>query len=121
MNTKGKRLSEAPVDKELEKIIAKAIVGNNTFAFSDGSEYIGEWLEVDGVKLRCGTGIFKYGPEEYNGNWQNDHMCGKGVYKFASGAVYEGNFIGNLFDGYGEYRFPDGAVYRYITQLITIH
>eukprot|EP01041_Mallomonas_annulata_P005122 gene5122-10244_t len=86
--------------------------GSNIFLFQDGSQYDGEWIEVDGIKVREGKGILKIGPEEYSGNWNNDQMSGYGTYKFSSGAVYEGEFQKNQFDGQGEYRFPDGAIYR---------
>ena len=103
--------------EDLEAMLPKITNGNSTFIFPDGSEYSGDWTEVDGVKSRDGLGVYKIGPEEYNGSWSNDQMSGKGRYKFSSGAVYEGEFRKNVFEGHGEYHFPDGAIYRYFKLL----
>ena len=88
------------------------IRGNGTFAFPDGSIYVGDYLENLSVRTRDGEGTFTFGPESYVGSWLNDVYHGKGKYKFASGSVYEGSFVNGLFDGEGTYTFPDGAVYK---------
>jgi hypothetical protein len=89
---------------------AKKMIG--TFRFVDGGQYEGEFVvKADGSKIRQGNGSFTDTIESYQGEWENDAMHGRGVYKFATNAVYDGNFAKNLFDGNGTYRWPDGAVY----------
>eukprot|EP00607_Mallomonas_marina_P005466 CAMPEP_0182426724 /NCGR_PEP_ID=MMETSP1167-20130531/13250_1 /TAXON_ID=2988 /ORGANISM="Mallomonas Sp, Strain CCMP3275" /LENGTH=155 /DNA_ID=CAMNT_0024608381 /DNA_START=214 /DNA_END=681 /DNA_ORIENTATION=+ len=95
--------------------------GHNVFLFPDGSQYEGDWTEIEGVRVREGRGIFTAGPEQYEGEWKNDQMCGKGKYKFSSGAIYEGEFQKNLFEGEGEYRFADGSIYRGIWRSGKMH
>lgn len=41
--------------------------------------------------------------EEYNGEFENDQMCGEGVYVYKSGAVYRGQFRENRHNGIGFY------------------
>lgn len=57
------------------------------FSFPDGSTYDGEYITIENNKLRHGVGRFQNGPEMYDGEWANDVMCGKGIYRFCSGAV----------------------------------
>ena len=74
----------------------------------------GEWLIKDGVKMRHGQGIYIDGMAEgqtYEGEWQDDTMTGRGVFRYASSAKYEGEFLKNLYHGHGIYTFPDGAAY----------
>ena len=39
----------------------------------------GEWVMVDGVRQRHGTGTYTDGPEKYDGEWKCDQMHGKGT------------------------------------------
>jgi hypothetical protein len=40
---------------------------------------------------RHGDGLLEYSNgDKYNGAWQNDLKCGKGVFHSANGEVYEG-------------------------------
>lgn len=39
-------------------------------------------------------------------------MHGRGVYTFATGAIYDGEFQANAFHGVGSYRWADGAHYE---------
>ena len=41
--------------------------------------------------------------DTYEGEWQDNRMQGKGVYKFSSGALYKGDFYNNQRHGEGEY------------------
>lgn len=83
-----------------------------SFAFADGSRYVGEYIEEGGVRLRHGTGRFDDGMESYDGAWVKDEMSGSGTYCSASGAVYEGEFKSNRYDGTGKYRWKDGSGYE---------
>lgn len=48
--------------------------GRGVFIFSDNSRYDGEWIELDGRKLKHGYGIFTLGKEKYEGYWKFDIM-----------------------------------------------
>lgn len=72
---------------------------------------MGEYVKLDGVKIRQGKGTYKDGDEKYTGEWENDCMQGNGTYAFATGDVYEGGFSKNAFDGMGRYTWKNGAVY----------
>ena len=50
--------------------------------------------------------------EEYKGSWERDQMCGWGVYKYISGAIYSGEWSENQHNGKGIYEFPDGCIYE---------
>lgn len=102
----GKQVEVVPEVKEPE-----FIVGTGEFTFTDGSQYLGEWKEMQGRKFREGQGTFINGKEKYVGSWVDDKMHGNGEYFFGSGSVYRGSFVNNLFHGEGEYTFPDGAKY----------
>lgn len=66
------------------------VVHTGVFVFEkDGSRYEGDFVEIDGRRLRHGNGRWSLGPEECEGEWQEDLMHGEGKIRFASGAVYE--------------------------------
>lgn len=102
----GKQAEVVPEVKEPE-----FTVGKSEFSFADGSQYNGEWKEMNGRKVREGEGTFIYGKEKYVGSWVDDKMHGSGEYNFGSGAIYRGNFTNSMFHGEGEYLFADGAKY----------
>eukprot|EP00967_Tisochrysis_lutea_P006531 scaffold7748_cov33-Tisochrysis_lutea.AAC.1 len=89
--------------------------GKGAFLLPDGSKYDGDWIIVDGVRQRHGHGLYIDGivkGQSYQGEWQNDKMHGRGVFRYASGAKYEGDFVDNVYSGSGKYTFPDGAFYE---------
>lgn len=76
----------------------------------------------DGTKVKHGNGhiIFpgainangsQLGNEEYDGEWCEDQMHGKGTYKFTSGNVYTGMFEKGIMCGKGKMQYVDGSVY----------
>jgi hypothetical protein len=85
----------------------------------DNTKYVGQWIEIKGVKSRHGQGSFTFlsskttaGCDEiYTGDWMHDAMSGRGEYTFASGNKYKGGFLRNAFEGTGEYFYTDGASY----------
>ncbi|RYH19681.1 hypothetical protein EON65_25695 [archaeon] len=102
--------TEAPkVEPEVEEI--PIVKGSGSFLLPDNSTYEGEYLETDGRKIRQGQGKMSFGPELYEGGWENDSLSGEGEYRFSSGARYQGSFLYGSFHGQGEYTFPDGAIY----------
>ena len=94
--------------------------GTGEFVYSEGITYIGDWKLVDGVKVKDGHGklthVFKSIQmpvvEEYEGEWKNDMMDGKGVYKYASGATYSGEWKNNRHHGKGVYKTANGCKYE---------
>lgn len=79
-----KAVEVAPVEPEIQV----PIIENGFFTFADGSTYEGTYEDINGTKVRTGTGIFVSGPEAYNGEWANDVMQGVGEYHFCSGMCY---------------------------------
>eukprot|EP00602_Paraphysomonas_sp_CaronLab_P006592 CAMPEP_0185035028 /NCGR_PEP_ID=MMETSP1103-20130426/25696_1 /TAXON_ID=36769 /ORGANISM="Paraphysomonas bandaiensis, Strain Caron Lab Isolate" /LENGTH=131 /DNA_ID=CAMNT_0027571931 /DNA_START=51 /DNA_END=443 /DNA_ORIENTATION=+ len=107
----SKKVKEEDVQAPVQEAEATETFSNGSFLYPDGSKYSGDYKTVDGVKYRHGHGVFTFGPEQYDGEWINDTMEGRGVYSFSSGAVYTGDFKQNCFSGEGSYAFPDGASY----------
>jgi hypothetical protein len=59
---------------------------------------------------RTGAGIFAFANgEEYHGSWLNDLPSGYGLLKLAENTVYEGEFADGLFHGDGKYKSPKGS------------
>jgi hypothetical protein len=98
--------------KKSKKGAAPKPAENGAFTFSDGSSYAGEFVTVNGVKVRQGKGTYSSMSESFEGTWAQDRQEGEGVYKFNSGAEYSGNFSAGAFHGQGKYTFPDGAYYN---------
>ena len=107
---KGKNAQPEP-EPEPVKIEPEIKLGSGKFSLIDNSSYEGQYKEINGIKFKDGKGIFKVGPEIYDGNWVMDIMSGYGEYYFSSGAVYKGNFDNNQLHGEGSYQFSDGASY----------
>ena len=47
----------------------------------------------------------------YEGEFQDGQRCGKGMYKYATGATYSGQFRKNKMHGHGTYVYNSGAKY----------
>ena len=52
------------------------------------------------------------GTEEYDGEWNNDQMHGRGNYKFTSGNEYNGEWCNNVMNGFGKMLYADGSSYE---------
>ena len=46
----------------------------------------------------------------YDGDWKDDKMHGRGVYRCANGEVYEGDLKDGMRHGRGEHRYADGSI-----------
>ena len=66
------------------------LVGKGVFQMGSGT-YTGEFEEKGGIKARHGQGRYEdaNGEEIYEGEWKQDAMHGRGVFRSAAGAVYE--------------------------------
>lgn len=72
------------------KLEPTPVVHTGIFVFEkDGSRYEGDFVEIDGRRVRQGNGRWTLGPEQCEGQWQEDLMHGAGKIRFASGAAYE--------------------------------
>jgi hypothetical protein len=49
----------------------------------------GEWEKFDGVTKRHGRGVYQEGENRYEGEWKEDKIWGKGVFLYATGAIYD--------------------------------
>lgn len=45
---------------------------------------------------------------KYEGEWEDNNMDGKGVYKWKDGRKYEGEYKMDKKQGYGTYTWADG-------------
>ncbi|CAD8122781.1 unnamed protein product [Paramecium sonneborni] len=95
--------------------------GTGRFEYQDGTVYEGQWKLIEGKKVKHGKGRIVIASslstdndlkEEYNGEFENDQMCGEGVYIYKSGAIYRGQFRDNRHNGIGFYQFPEGCTYE---------
>ena len=86
-----------PLDDNVEVICLK------TIEYSNGSQYYGEWNQINNQKH--GRGILKW-PNglTYYGQFKLDKACGKGKIVFKSGEEYEGDWLENRADGFGIYQ-----------------
>ena len=47
----------------------------------------------------------------YEGDFKDDEMTGRGVYRLANGDVYEGGFLKGEMHGLGQYKYESGSSY----------
>lgn len=100
--------------------MAEEEIHNSTIEYPDGTVYHGNWILLDGKKVKHGYGRLSHArivakqpiKDEYVGNWNMDLMEGYGEYKYASGAVYKGDWKNNRQHGNGFYFFADGSFYE---------
>ena len=105
--------------------------GNNTFLFSNGNRYIGEykdnqmhgrgefyWTNGNIYKgdykdgMRHGTGVLTfYNGSSYTGDWKNGYMEGIGVYTWTNGNSYNGEFVRGFREGNAEFLWANGDKY----------
>lgn len=96
---------------EDEEEVVPPEIKSGAFIFKeDGARYEGEFVEVEGERVRQGFGRLTFGPEEYEGRWECDHLV-EGKIRFATGAEYEGSLENGRFSGKGRYSWPDGSLY----------
>ena len=62
-----------------------------TFVFPDGGKYIGVYRTTGaGIIVRHDRGVMKFANGQvYDGQWEDDTMCGQGVLSFPNGATYQ--------------------------------
>jgi hypothetical protein len=76
---------------------------------SRGDVYEGEFLN----NMMHGKGVFRYANGNiYEGDFYEDKRHGTGVFRYANGDLYEGNFYDGNFRGRGVFKFANGNVYE---------
>lgn len=78
--------------------------GKGSLIYGNGDKYIGKFL--NGKKNGIGTYTWSNG-EKYNGEWVNDKITGDGTYTFKNGDVYSGEWNNNKMNGQGSYTFKN--------------
>lgn len=102
--------------KLLSLLIAILFLTNSAFAarieYSNGNVFEGDVIVKNGKKVRHGHGRLTFDDGSYyEGEFDDDSMSGKGIYKWASGAIYEGDFVDGSMHGFGTHRSVNGEVY----------
>ncbi len=70
------------------------------YQWNDGSVYDGEWQD----NKICGFGVYTWTDgRRYEGSWLNNFMHGKGTYSWQDGRSYLGNYEMDKKQGYGVY------------------
>ena len=93
------------------------IIGGELIDYDNGDKYEGDVIEVNGIKIKQGSGKIIYGEtsilhepgDVYEGLFVNDKASGKGKYTFVNGDVYEGDFLHDMAHGKGKFVFADGG------------
>ena len=80
--------------------------GDGSLYKNNGDIIQGEFFEG---KIKKGKIMFK-NMDEYEGNFKDEKMSGRGIYKYENGDIYEGFFENNLFNGEGKVTKKDGEV-----------
>ena len=72
--------------------------------------YIGYFKED---KL-CGKGSIEFLKEghKYEGEFRNNQINGKGIFKWNNGDIYEGMMENGKMNGYGIYKYSDGVIFE---------
>lgn len=60
--------------------------------------------------LNLGVCIFK-DKSEYNGEWKDGKMNGKGIFTWPDGRKYEGYYLNDLKHGTGRFEWEGGKIY----------
>jgi len=82
--------------------------GTDTYTWSDGTTYNGEWKKnkINGE----GSLVYANG-DKYIGKFVNNEKNGKGTFTWSNGEIYKGDWVGDKASGSGIYTFKNGDVY----------
>ena len=89
--------SSSGSEEELEVLDIKTQVKSSSIKrakellrYADGSTYEGYFEN----NKRCGKGVYKWkNGNSYDGDWLDDKRTGRGVYRFSTGNIFEGDFL----------------------------
>ena len=103
------RLTESDLVRIVKSVINEESKTKGTIKYDDGRKYTGEYVIIDGNKIRNGKGtITNTNGDKYEGSFKDDLFRGKGIYTWADGTKYEGDFKNNQLNGYGIIYYPSG-------------
>ena len=72
--------------------------------------YEGEY--INNIKEGYGKVYYKLLNDNYEGEFKNNQINGKGIYKWNDGDVYKGDFLNGKMNGNGIYEWPNGRTYE---------
>ena len=114
------------------RFVDGAIYGKGINQNYKGNIYVGEFLdskregkgELKTKKIHY-VGDFKYDRfngkgklefltqgHEYEGEFENNEICGVGIFKWNNGDIYEGEMVKGKLHGYGKYTYANGQIYE---------
>ena len=107
------RLTENELIHLIKSVINEETKKKGTIKYGNGDKYTGEYIIVDGKKIKSGKGIYTWtSGARYEGNFKNDKFNGYGILYYPSGEKQvEGNFINDLVNGQGNYFWENGSKY----------
>ena len=107
------RLTESDLVKIVKRVINEETKKKGTIKYDNGDKYTGEYIIVDGKKIKSGKGVYTWtSGDRYEGNFKNDKFNGYGIEYYPSGEKkVEGNFKDNYLNGKGTYFFENGSKY----------
>lgn len=80
--------------------------GVGRFAWTNGSSYIGNFVEND----IQGDGVFTWNDGcRYQGQWKANSMNGEGFFSWRDGQSYKGQYVDDRRHGLGIFRWADGS------------
>ena len=83
--------------------------GRGTYAYSDNSQYIGQWQN----SKRNGLGtLTRPSGSIYAGHWKDDQFNGQGTYSYPDGSEYIGQWKNSKRNGKGRYISSSGSEYE---------
>ena len=91
------------------KYINGELNGKGTYKNKEGSIYVGDFVN----DIRCGKGDLTTENYHYVGEFRNDKFNGKGKIEFLNDeSMYEGQFEDNEIEGKGIYKWKNGDMYE---------
>jgi hypothetical protein len=107
------RLTENELIHLIKSVINEETKKKGTIKYDNGDKYTGEYIIVDGKKIKSGKGVYTWtSGDRYEGNFKNDKFNGYGIEYYPSGEKkVEGNFKDNYLNGKGTYFFENGSKY----------
>lgn len=91
----------------MTQIYGKALIGPGTAKFKNGNEYEGEFQNG----MLHGKGYFLWSNGvKYNGDFEFNRITGKGKYEWPDGSWFEGDVVDGLRWGNGNYHGPEEEI-----------
>lgn len=83
--------------------------GVDKYTWPNGTNYDGEWVN----NKISGKGSIEYkNGDKYIGSFKDNKKSGKGTYIWANSEIYIGNWVGDKMSGEGSYKYKNGDAYK---------